>query len=286
MQGYSSESMTAAGDVLARLNKSATRHTLDFQGCATVWREWGSGPALLLIHGGHGSWMHWAKNIDALAQHFRVIAPDLPGFGDSADFDSPPHDPNRLTQLLDCLVDGVDQLVGDDPVFLTGFSFGGVVAGSLAPRLRHLQRLALLGCAGHGTERRETEPLSDWRAVQGTERERALLQNLQVFMLSTKQSADALALEIHARSCEMTRFRSKGISRGRALSQTLKTLDKPVMLVWGDADVTAMPAQAGEILAQGDPQKTWQIVEGAGHWVQYEKADEINALLTHWFNTR
>jgi pimeloyl-ACP methyl ester carboxylesterase len=30
-----------------------------------VWRSWGSGPPLLLLHGLHGSWMHWVRNVAA-----------------------------------------------------------------------------------------------------------------------------------------------------------------------------------------------------------------------------
>jgi len=227
--------------------------------------------------------MHWAKNIDVLAKHFRVLVPDLPGFGDSADFDCSPYDDARMELLIGSLEDGVSQLTQQKPLFLAGFSFGGAVAGTLAPRLPNLQRLALLGCAGHGTPRRETEPLVNWRAFQGQERKAALLQNLRAFMLSTPEAADDLALHIHTHSCEKTRFRSKAISRREVLPQALKQLDKPVLMAWGDADVTADPPRAAEILAQGDPQKVWRLIPGAGHWVQYEKYQEVNALLKDWF---
>ena len=49
-----------------------------------VWRIWGEGPPLVLLHGAHGSWTHWFNNIPGLAKHFTVLAPDLPGMGDSA----------------------------------------------------------------------------------------------------------------------------------------------------------------------------------------------------------
>jgi alpha/beta hydrolase fold len=43
----------------------------------------GSGPALVLLHGMAASWQWWLENIPTLAQHHRVIAVDLPGFGQS-----------------------------------------------------------------------------------------------------------------------------------------------------------------------------------------------------------
>ena len=44
----------------------------------------GDGPPLVLLHGNFGSWMHWIRNVEVLSQHYRVIALDIPGFGDSA----------------------------------------------------------------------------------------------------------------------------------------------------------------------------------------------------------
>src|SRR5262245_48453811 len=49
-----------------------------------VWRQFGSGPYLALLHGGHGAWSHWIRNVEVLAQHFTVLACDMPGYGDSA----------------------------------------------------------------------------------------------------------------------------------------------------------------------------------------------------------
>ena len=46
---------------------------------AVVWRVWGAGPALVLLHGGHGSWRHWFHNIPALAEHFTLYVPDMAG---------------------------------------------------------------------------------------------------------------------------------------------------------------------------------------------------------------
>src|SRR5207244_9095176 len=51
---------------------------------AMVWRCWGAGPPLVLLHGGYGSWMHWIRNVLPLSRQFRVLAPDLPGLRESA----------------------------------------------------------------------------------------------------------------------------------------------------------------------------------------------------------
>lgn len=285
MQALSPLEIAAAGAELERLDFSATRHVLRVLGCNTVWREWGSGPSLVLLHGGHGSWMHWARNIDTLAEHFQVIVPDLPGFGDSEDFVQSPHDPQRLKLLLESLKQGIETLVGQAPMYLAGFSFGGAIAGMLAPLLPHLQRLAFLGCGGHGSKRRENQTLMDWRAASGKQRELVLLQNLQAFMFSSPHCINALALKIHAHSCEKTRFRSKAISRSRLLLDALQNFNKPVFMVWGENDVTAIPAEAALTLIQGKSSREWAIIPSSGHWVQFEKPDEVNQLLISWFKS-
>src|SRR5260370_37924256 len=74
------------------------------------------------------------------------------------------------------------------------------------------------------------------------------------------------ALCVHGLSCEATRFRSKSISRGSALQALLQDYRRPVLLVWGEADVTAEPMEAAESLAQGRAERDWTIVPRAGHW--------------------
>jgi hypothetical protein len=53
----------------------AVRHSVDVGDHQVSWRQYGdaSGEPLLLIHGGHGSWMHWAHNIDVLAEKFSLF---------------------------------------------------------------------------------------------------------------------------------------------------------------------------------------------------------------------
>ena len=280
MSTFPPAEVEAAAAQIATCDARATQHVLALGGCETRWRSWGAGTPLVLIHGGHGAWTHWIRNIDALARHFRVIVPDLAGFGDSGDFAVAAHGPERMELLVESLRLGVEHLAPQEDMHLAGFSFGGAVAGLLAPRLPRLQRLALLGCGGHGGARRDRQPLHDWRAHQGAQRWQALQQNVEAFMLSGP--VDALALQVHGQACERTRFRSKAISRSPLLLQALQDFDKPVLLVWGEDDVTAIPAEAALALTQHQPRRDWTILAGAGHWVQYERPEAINTLLASW----
>ena len=271
-----------ASVLLGALNAKAHHHRVAVDGATLHWRAWGQGQPLVLVHGGHGSWMHWARNIDSLAQHFQVLVPDLPGFGGSDDLAMPAHDPRRLDALLAALEQSLDVLLPDSGFHLAGFSFGGAVAGLLAVRMARVQRLVLLGTGGHGGTRRDRQALQNWRVDDEAVRTAALRQNLEAFMLSRAEVVDALALEIHRYSCETARFRSKALSRGALLPTALQDYRKPILLVWGEADVTAVPMEAAEFLQQARPERDWTIVPRAGHWVQFESADAINTLMQRW----
>src|SRR5271165_857338 len=73
-----------------------------------VWRIWGSGPVVLLLHGGAGSWRHWVRNLDHLSLTHTVVAPDLPGLGDSAR--AP--DPIDAISIGAIVTAGLEQVVG------------------------------------------------------------------------------------------------------------------------------------------------------------------------------
>lgn len=70
---------------MAEREKSGSRHVVTVGEHQVVWRQFGSGSPLVLIHGGHGSWLHWARNIEALSKDFSLWIPNLAGYGDSSD---------------------------------------------------------------------------------------------------------------------------------------------------------------------------------------------------------
>ena len=88
---------------------------------------------------------------------------------------------------------------------------------------------------------------------------------------------------VYAAQCEATRFRSKAISRAGGLQAALEKFTGPLLIVWGEHDVTAVPAEAAPGLAAGRTGCSWHIVPGADHWVQYERHEQVSALLLSWF---
>ena len=113
--------------------------------------QWGqSEPCVVLLHGGYGSWAHWIRVIPTLQAHATVIAPDMPGFGQS---DSPP-EPHSAESVARPLAEAIRQQVGDRALILAGFSFGGAIAGHVASLLaEQIKHLVLLGPGGTGAPR-------------------------------------------------------------------------------------------------------------------------------------
>jgi pimeloyl-ACP methyl ester carboxylesterase len=109
--------------------------------------------------------------------------------------------------------------------------------------------------------------------------------NLAMHMLHTAaEDIDPLAVKIHTDACLRTRFHSKEISQGGGLLEALMQRTGPSLLVWGEHDVTADPEVIAPALADSLPDGVAHLIDGAGHWVQYERADEINALLLGFFS--
>ena len=113
-----------------------------------VWRVWGSGSPLVLVHGGSGSWTHWIRNIPVLERHFELWVPDLPGLGQSA----MPPEPWVPATVARVALEGLDEALGDvGDLRVAGFSFGGHIAGLMARELgSRLRDLTLVGVAGLG----------------------------------------------------------------------------------------------------------------------------------------
>jgi pimeloyl-ACP methyl ester carboxylesterase len=263
----------------------AIRHSVDVGDHQVSWRQYGdaSGEPLLLIHGGHGSWMHWARNIDTLAEKFSLFVVDLPGYGDSSD---PMF--GEFGDLLTVTEQSITQLLGaNTPFQLSGFSFGGLVSANLAARGMPVKSLAILGPGGHGGPRRERGKLVNWkRAVGDEELREAMRFNLWAHMLYADEAIDPFALDIHTYSCVQTRFRSRGISGRDLLGPALDDYSGQTLIVWGAHDITCEPEYLMANMIEPHANRKGIILPEMGHWVQYEAAEQTNAIMLDWFKQK
>jgi len=247
-----------------------------------VWHSWGSGPALVLLHGGYGSWMHWIRNVLPLSRQFRVIAPDLPGLGESA---TPP-EPWTAQGLAAIIVAGLDILLprGAAP-HLAGFSFGGVIGGNVAAQLGdRLRGFTVVGSNGLGLERSPT-PLRRVPPDSGEAEEFATHRyNLNQLMIADPDKIDELALYLQKTNHARARMRSRRFSRSGALVEALPRITARLDGIWGERDATAYPHvdERARILRSFQPKARFAVVPGAGHWVQFEAADRFNALIAEF----
>jgi pimeloyl-ACP methyl ester carboxylesterase len=243
-----------------------------------VWRVWGSGPAVLLVHGGAGSWRHWVRNLATLSRGHTVIAPDLPGLGDSAR--AP--DPISAESVAAIVGQGLDGVLGSQAaIHVAGFSYGGVIAGLVAANAAgRVRSLTLIGTGGLGPPNRSVE-LVRVRDKTGAERLAAHRDNLLRMMLADPASVDALALEIQEQNSKRARLNSGFMWMSRVLHEALPRIRGHVHAFWGEhemADRAMLDVRIG-LLRQARPDVAIEIIPHAGHWVSYEAAERFNAAL-------
>jgi len=246
---------------------------------ALAARTEGDGAPFVLLHGGVGSSSHWARNIEALARNYRVVAFDLPGYGASPDV------PENLEpeQYIDWVAATVSEVAGDG-CELAGFSFGGVIAARIAARFgARIQRLSLLAPGGFGVPKGRV--ISTVKVPpQGTspqERRKAVAANLASWMLSTLPGSDDEVVDMQIYNIDHARFDSRRVSLRETLLEDLRRMTASVQLMWGARDALAYPSidARAEVCRAVRPGMPVELIEDAGHWVQFEQPERVNELL-------
>ena len=277
MQDALASSPAEIVDALARTARKV--HTPCGEG-TMVWRTWGSGAPLILLHGGYGSWTHWLRNIPELSRRYELWLPDMPGLGDSA----MPREPWVPQSIADAMVAGIDEIFGPHKeVRLGGFSFGGHVAGLSAFALQdRVSALLLIGVAALGLRADPREPFAKRRTgMTDAEAAAVFRQNLEVLMFADPANIDALAVYLQAENVRRGRFHSRPFAATDALAVALADIKAPVKTIWGTRDIIARPSLEArlDILRRHHPELDVRLIEGAGHWVAYEAAKAFNAAL-------
>jgi pimeloyl-ACP methyl ester carboxylesterase len=263
---------------VAALEASAERLTTPCGEGEMVWRRWGSGPVLVLLHGGSGSWKHWARNIGHFAKTRTVLAADTPGLGES---ERPPGEAHPSSIAL-VMAEGLARILGPERLYdLVGFSFGANCAAHLAAiEGAHVRTLTIVGAPSLGLPRQPTE-LVKVRNKQGEERREANRTNLERLMFHDPALIDDEALDIQEWNTVHARLVSKGLASGTSLKDQLPKIVAPVRAIWGGRDVVAYPyiEERLEVLREARPELKSRVIDGSGHWVMYETPEAFNAAL-------
>jgi len=244
-------------------------------------RRVGSGHPLLLLHGGMGSWTHWRRNIDVLAEHFEVRAIDAPSHGDSDPVD---YDLDHV-DYLDIAEASIRRIVKDDESFsIAGFSFGAAIGGAMAVRFSdRLRAISVVGPGGFSKKGRPQLPFMSYKAARGKPdlMRRTLKNNLMALMVTREECITDQVLDDQDANVERARFDSRKVSGQPSLAIDLGKAGRPAQLIYGEHDVTAFPSiedRAG-MIREHLPDLNLHVLKNAGHWVMHEAADEVNRLI-------
>lgn len=268
-------------DAVAQIERIAGRSARVQTPCGPtskmVWRRWGSGPHLVLVHGGAGSWMHWIKNVEALAESHTVWTPDIPGFGES---DLPRENLDADT-LFQYVLSGLQDLLQGEEFDLVGFSFGGLIAALIAAeRPDNLRRLVLVSVAAMGLFS-ENPLLRSMRGVTDpAERNEIFRLNLNALMLADAGSIDEMAIAVQSASASRERVKNRKLVLTDILLKLCREWRCPAFGIWGRQDMLYRN-QIDKLMSVTSTLGLSDrvLMDGAGHWLQYEKADAFNRVL-------
>jgi pimeloyl-ACP methyl ester carboxylesterase len=246
-------------------------------GCRIRLMRGGAGHPLVVLHGATGA--SWLPFMQKLAQHFDVIAPEHPGFGES-------DTPDWLDTIHDLAYFYLDLLqeLKLDNVNLVGLSFGGWVAAELAVRsTERLASLTLAGAAGlyvPGVEQMDPflctdeQRLRDFFYDQNKAKDviaRALLPELEDVTLKNRTTVAKLTWQPR--------------SHDPHLHKWLHRIDVPTLLVWGDHD-RMFPKEHALAYQRSIPGAKVVIVPECGHVPQIEQPEAFAAAIETFLQPR
>lgn len=244
----------------------------------------GQGRPVVLIHGsgpGVSAWANWRLALPALSKRFRVIAPDIVGFGFT-------ERPEGIQYTLDTWVRhaiSVLDTLGLERVDLVGNSFGGAL--SLAVAIRHphrVRRLVLMGAAGSRFEL--TSALDEaWGYRPSIENMRKLLDSFAFDRNLVNE--DLAKLRFHAASragiqeayeAMFPAPRQRWIDALAAPEDQVRALPNETLIIHGRED-RVLPLSSSQRLFELIEHSQLHVFGRCGHWTQIEHADRFNRLV-------
>jgi pimeloyl-ACP methyl ester carboxylesterase len=226
-------------------------------GPATIYYEVGGrGFPLVLLHGLSGSARWWDKNVDVLAEHFRLYIVDLLGFGRGRG------QRFSLRESSDAINRWLEQEKLDQ-VSLMGHSMGGFISADFSIRYPgRVSRLVLVDAL-------VTRIGSNY-----------FIQGLNLAWAARYMAPDFLPVLVKdaLRAGPRTMARALWEIQAVDLSTELDRLRSPVLIVWGEYD-KLMPIEHGRRLAQLLPDARCEVIKGAGHNPMWDRPAAFNQVV-------
>ena len=257
-------------------------------GIQTNYHEHGQGEPVLLIHGsgpGVTGWANWRLTIPALAENFRVIAPDIVGFG----YTERPADVQYNMQTWLNHILGLMDALGIEKAHVVGNSFGGGLALAMAIRApQRVERLVLMGSAGLPFTL--TEGLDRvWGYTPSIDNMRGLLDLFAFDRSRVTEDLARMRFEASVRPGIQEAFaqmfpapRQNGVNSLASDEAAIKALPHTTLIVHGREDKVIPLASSYELFSMIQ-QAQIHVFGQCGHWTQIEHAARFNKLISNFF---
>jgi len=259
---------------------------IEANGVRVAFHDAGDGPALILLHGsgpGASGWSNYSRNVPVLAGRFRVICPDLPGFGAS---DMKPLDGKVPGFWADTILALMDAL-GIAQAHFVGNSMGGMIALKIALEWpERVGRLVLMGPGGGFPVTSQFPTPGIVNLLTFYEGEGPTIEKVRFFIeqavfdrsvLTEALFAERLAAALDPRIVAQPPMRPGPGGPPEELwrDPRLARLPHDVLILWGRED-RILPLDCGFTFMKQIPRARLLVVPQCGHWVQWEHADEFN----------
>lgn len=255
----------------------------------TNYHDAGCGDNVLLIHGsgpGVTAWANWQHTLPILSRQFRVIAPDMAGFGYTQRIDDYEYTlSNWVKQVID-LMDVLDI----EKAHLVGNSYGGALAlASVIAHPERFNRVALMGSVGVWFE---LTPGLD--AVWGYKPSVENMQSLLRVFIHNEAFATAELADMRYRASIRPGFqetfaklfpapRQRWIDALASNEADIKNIAHETLIIHGRED-KVIPMATSQKLFSLIPNAQLHICGHCGHWTQIEQKERFNQLLINFFN--
>ena len=248
-----------------------TLTTITIRGASVPVKRAGSGPAMLMLHGGGGA-PRFLPGMQALARRFEVIVPQAPGFGGG----EPPPWLETISDLANFYLDFIDQFDLRD-IHIVGLSLGGWVAADLAVRnSSRLASLTLMDAPGihvPGVEHLDPFMLNDEQAVRAIYFDERFAEDAVARAFAPENEDVRLANQrMVAKLAWQPRFHDPQMQRW------LHRIRVPTLIVWGENDRMFPPAY-GEAWLQAIAGSRLVVLPRCGHLPIQEKHEEFAAAV-------
>src|SRR5215218_5858744 len=248
----------------------------------------GDRPALVFVHGLGGAWQNWLLNIPAFMGSHRVVAPDLPGFGESA----MPREEISI-QGYARVLDGLLNALGVESAVVVGNSMGGFVAAELALSFStRVERLVLVSAAGLSIEEYRRAPLlvgariwagtATWIGARGhsvVTRPRARRLGLQLIVRYPERLSPELTYELTRGAGTPGFVPAMEALLSFGYRDHLSRIEVPTLVVWGGNDMLVPSGDARKYVELIGDNARREMFEDTGHLAMLERPSRFNRLL-------